>query len=325
MYKFFLVAFIALFLSSCGDKKSSNEKHLPDSSGNLNSVSVVVENEMWTSGVGEAIRGVLATVVDGLPQDEPMFSMSQIPPSVFSGFVTKNRTVLKIEKHKDSGVSIIDDVYAKPQRVVLVRGRNKADIVDQMNAHSEKIINAFLSAELTEKQRRISLSLHKDKTIEEKLGLTIKFPSAYRIAKEENNFFWIRKDINTGSMNFTLYELPYEAIKSNDSMVKQIIKIRDSVNKNMIPGPTENAYMVTEKAYTPFHFKTVIDQKPVLETKGVWDMENAFMGGPFINYVIEDKVNNRWVVMEGFVFAPSVEKRDYMFELEAIATSIKIK
>jgi hypothetical protein len=126
-------------------------------------------------------------------------------------------------------------------------------------------------------------------------------------------------------MNFTIYELPHDALKRNDSMVKQIIKVRDSVNKEKIPGPTEETYMVTEKAYTPFHFETILDNKPVLETKGIWDMQNGFMAGPFINYAIEDKVNNRWVILEGFVFAPSVEKRDYVFELEAIIKSIKIK
>ena len=54
-------------------------------------------------------------------------------------------------------------------------------------------------------------------------------------------------------------------------------------------------------------------------------MKNAFMSGPFINYAIEDKPNNRYVVLEGYVFAPSVEKRDHIFELEAILRSVKIK
>jgi hypothetical protein len=48
------------------------------------------------------------------------------------------------------------------------------------------------------------------------------------------------------------------------------------------------------------------------------------MAGPFINYVIEDKLNNRLIVAEGFTFAPSIEKRDHVFELEAIIRSIKI-
>ncbi|ALJ05593.1 endonuclease [Pseudalgibacter alginicilyticus] len=327
MRKIILITFVSLFVIGCKDNKTSKEKYLPDSSGNLNSVSVVVDNDMWSGDVGEAIRNVLATVVDGLPQDEPMFSMSQIPPSVFSGFVTKNRTVLKVVTNKESGVFVTNDVYAKPQKVVTVSGQTKEDLIAQINNNSEKIIEAFTNSELSEKLRRIDKSLHNYTSIEEKLGLTIKFPSVYRIAKEEGKFFWIRKDITTGSMDLLLYELPYNAIKRNDSMVKQIIRIRDSVNKEMIPGPDlePKPFMVTEKAYTPFHFETILDNKPVLETKGIWDMQNAFMAGPFVNYAIEDKVNNRWVVIEGFVFAPSVEKRDYMFEIEAIIKSVKIK
>ena len=49
------------------------------------------------------------------------------------------------------------------------------------------------------------------------------------------------------------------------------------------------------------------------------------MSGPFINYWIEDEVNNRFLVAEGFVFAPSVEKRAYVFELEAIIQSISFQ
>ena len=49
------------------------------------------------------------------------------------------------------------------------------------------------------------------------------------------------------------------------------------------------------------------------------------MSGPFINYAIEDKVNNRYIIAEGYVFAPSIAKRDYVFELESIIKSIAIK
>jgi hypothetical protein len=49
------------------------------------------------------------------------------------------------------------------------------------------------------------------------------------------------------------------------------------------------------------------------------------MAGPFLNYVIKDEINERYIVFEGFAFAPSVAKRDYMFEFEAIAKSLKIK
>jgi len=280
---------------------------------------------LWDGRVGEAIRNVLAKPIYGLPQDEPTFTISQIPTSVFSGFVTKNRTVLKIETNKEAGITISDNVYAKPQKVIVVSGKTKEEIIDVLKANETKIIDIFRNEELSERLRQMAKSPHNFETIKEKLGLTIEFASVYRKAKETDNFFWIRKDITTGTTNLMIYELPYDAIKRNDSVVNQIIKIRDSIGRAYIEGPVEGSYLITENAYTPFHGETIIDNKPTLETKGLWDVKNAFMGGPFINYAIEDKINKRWVVVEGFAFAPSVEKRNYMLELEAIIKSVKIQ
>ena len=56
-------------------------------------------------------------------------------------------------------------------------------------------------------------------------------------------------------------------------------------------------------------------------TKGTWEVANDYMAGPFVNYLISDTLNKNWLALEGFVFAPSVSKRDYMFELETIIKS----
>lgn len=322
--KHLLFLFTFLLILSCGNKKSSNQKILSDSSGNINNLSVVIDNTLWEGSVGEAIRDVLAAPLDGLPQDEPLFNMSQIPPVVFTGFVTRNRTVFKIEKGKEASLKIASDVFAKPQKLVLITGKTDADIIKQIKENGNKIIAAFKNEEIKEKQRRIALSLHKNNTLKNKLGITLNFPTAYRIAKEEDKFYWIRKDIATGTTNLMIYELPYNFIKKDDSLVHQIIKLRDSIGKTHIPGPTEGTYMITEEAYAPAVFETIIDNKSAIETKGLWDVKNAFMSGPFINYIIDDKANDRLLVIEGFAFAPSVEKRDYMFELEAIIRSLKM-
>jgi hypothetical protein len=317
-----LVFFIALF-SSC--ENGSNKRILSKSSGNINSMSVVIDNELWQGSVGEAIREILAAPVYGLPQEEPLFSLRQMPPQVFTDFATKNRTVLKIEKGKAADTKFLKEVYATPQKLVLVTGNDKKEIIEQLNNNADRIISAFKSEEIKEKQRRIKISLNKNNTIEDKLGLTIKFPSVYRIATEDDNFYWIRRDIKTGSMNIMLYEMPLDAISKDENAINDIITMRDSIGKAYIPGPIEGSYMITESSYTPFLNNTIIDNKPTLETKSTWEVKNAFMAGPFINYIIEDKINNRLVVAEGFTFAPSVEKRNHMFELEAIIRSINIK
>ncbi|WP_111308732.1 DUF4837 family protein [Confluentibacter sediminis] len=325
MQKFLLVTGILLLALSCKDGKSSNEKMLLDSTGKINDVFVVIDNDLWSGAIGGAIRNILAAPVYGLPQDEPLFNINQIPTQVFSGFVTKNRTVLIIKMDKESSISFDNNVYAKPQRVITISGKNKQDIIDQLNENAPKIISTFKNIEIFHKQQQIRKVLFNTKSIQDQLKLNIDFTTAYRIAKNENEFFWIRRDTDTGSLNIMLYELPYSAIQRNDSIINQIIKIRDSIAKKYIEGPVEGSYMTTENAYTPFNTETILDNKPTLETKGMWDVENAVMAGPFINYAIEDKTNKRWVIAEGFAFAPSVEKRDFMFELEAIIRSIKIQ
>lgn len=324
MKHFITLLLMSFALLSCNDS-NSNQRLVPTSSGRINNLLVVTDNLLWEENVGEAIREIFAAPVPALNQEEPLFTISQMPPQVFSGFATKNRIVLKIEKGKPADVSIGKDVYAKPQTLIVVSGKTDQEIIDQMKANSEKIIEAFKMEEIKERQRQIKISLFDTEAIQKQFGIDIKFPTAYRVATNEDGFIWVRKDIPTGNMDFMIYEVPLSKIRKTDSTtVGDIIRMRDSIGKTHIQSSVEGAYMITEEAYAPYVFDTKIDGKPTIETRGIWDMKNAFMSGPFINYAIEDKANDRYIVVEGYVFAPSVEKRDHIFELEAILRSINI-
>ena len=325
MKKTILTAFTILFLIACNNDGSKNKRILSASSGNINNLTVVIDNELWEGSIGEQIRSILGASVYGLPQEEPLFKMQQMPTLVFSGFATKSRIVLKIEKGKPANIKFLKDAFAKPQKLILVTGNTNTEINEQLIQNTEKIVAVFKNQEIKEKQRRINISLNKNNNIEKVLGLTINFPSVYRVAKEDKSFFWLRKDIKTGTMNILLYEMSLGSISEGDDAINDIIKMRDSIGKVHIPGPLDGSYMITEEAYTPYLNKTILDNKPTLLTKSTWEIKNAFMAGPFINYIIEDKTNKRLVVIEGFTFAPSVAKRDHMFELEAIIRSLQIK
>ena len=324
MKKLLLVMLSVSLLTSCGDG-SKSKRIVSASSGNINNLQVIIDSDLWLSRIGDELREVFSAEVVGLPQQEPLFSIRQMPPVVFTGFATKNRTILKIERDKPADTKFLKDVYATPQAVVVISGNSAKEIVEEINKNAERIISTFKATEIKEKQRRMSKSLLKDKSIEETLGITIRPPSAYRIAKQEGNFFWLRRDIDNGDANLMIYQMPLDAISDGENAINDIIKMRDSVGKAHIPGPIEGSYMITEEAYTPFLNTTIIDNKPAFETKSTWEVKNAFMAGPFVNYAVKDEVNKRLVVLEGFVFAPSKAKRDYVFELEAIIRSLKIK
>lgn len=322
----FLTALFAFVFVGCDENKNDkDDRVLTNSSGSINNVSIVMENEKWEGMVGEAIRSTLAAPVDGLPQEEPLFSLNQMPPEAFTGFVRKNRLFVKVENGKPAGFKVYSDAFAFPQSGILITGLTNEEIVDQIEQNSDEIIKTFKATEIKEKQRRIKKSLKDDKTLREQLGVSLKFPSAYRYAIEEDDFFWIRKDIPRGMMEIMIYEVPMHVIDSDTNVVGNIIKMRDSIGEKHIPGPVEGSHMITEAAYAPYLFHSQLDGKFAYETRGTWEVKNAFMAGPFINYAVRDEANNRYIILEGFAFSPATAKRDNMFELEAILQSVKIQ
>lgn len=313
------MSIITLF-SACEEKKVV----LPSSVGRINTLTVVMDNDLWKGQVGEHIRKTFAANVQGLPQQEPLFTLDQLPPKVFEGFVKKTRLFLKVQEDNYRGVAILVDSFAAPQTGAVISAPSHEELIKLIDKYSPRIISKLKEQEIEERQRRIAKSKEDDTKLQEKLGVSLLFPSAYRYAKTSDDFFWIRKDLADGSMEILIYTVPMEVIDKGNNVMENIIKMRDSIGKKYIPGPIEGSYMVTEKAFTPFLFETKIDGKFAYLTKGTWDVENAFMAGPFINYAVRDTANNRYVILEGFVFRPSLQKRDNIFSLRAVIESADI-
>ena len=131
----------------------------------------------------------------------------------------------------------------------------------------------FNEEEVNEKLRRVNKSLLKDGDMEADLNFKIDIPSAYRIAKSENGFYWLRKSLtNSMTMDFMFYEVPLNTIREGDSAIVDIVRMRDSIIKLNIPGE-DGIVMSTEDAYTPSLFTTEIDSTKAYETRGMWEIK----------------------------------------------------
>ena len=314
--KIYILVF--LFFFSCDQTTTS---YKPKSSGNIHTVSVVVEDKVWNSKLGDNLRDVFASEFEGLPQQEPLFTLVHIPPKVFKDFAREGRNIIKISLNTVDTAYIEKNKYASPQLVLNVEGRNSKAITKQLNKISSKAILAFRKNEVMEKQRRIRKSVLKTEEFKA-LGVSLTLPSAYSLFKKDNqNKLWFQRETKKGSVNFLTYTLP---IITQPITLEKVIKIRDSIGKEFIPGRNEGSYVITEKAYKPYFNKIKIKNLTAFKTKGTWEVVNDYMAGPFLNIMVEDIKNQRFIVFEGFVFSPSDRKREYMIELEAIIESLKI-
>lgn len=323
--KVFHIALFSIFIAftSCNEGGTKDKSLLPNSVGNINSLQIITSNDLWTGVVGEAIRNNFAAPTDGLPQDEPLFSMNQMPPEAFTGFARSNRLFLYVVLSDEDKATIATDEYAKPQAGGVIKATSEEKLVELINKNAAKIIEAFHAREIKERQRRTAISLMKTDSLKKVMGVSMQIPSAYRIAKATDSFFWLRKDLKDGTTNILVYEVPLNMIENDSTAVSDIIKIRDSIGSRLLPVEDDDKF-ITEDAYAPYLFKTTIDGRFAYETKGTWEVKDALMGGPFINYAIKDEKNNRYLILEGFTYAPAAAKRDLQFELESILTSAKI-
>ena len=91
-----LFLFSILLLLSCETKKQ--KAFVPDSSGNINHLTVVMKKNQWNGALGETVRNEIATVYEGLPLDEPRFSIRHLVPAALQALVVMGETLFGLEK-----------------------------------------------------------------------------------------------------------------------------------------------------------------------------------------------------------------------------------
>jgi hypothetical protein len=318
MNKTLFLCFFVSFLS-CQKKE---KQPIQGTSGPINTISVIIDEQLWNGELGDSIRNKFASPVLGLPQEEPLFSINQYPVKLFEGFSTDSRNIIIVKKEGKTNFEIKENEYTTPQNAIHISGKNTTEIIDILEKNKTAIINKMRSTEIIENQRINKDSLLNPKKIKDKFNITLEVPSNYNYVMRRKNFIWIKKEISSGNMSLLIYKLPLSAI-SKYNEINNITRKRDSIGNLYIHGKESRSKMITEAAYSPYFSIINLAGKKVYETKGTWEMKNDFMSGPFINYAIIDKKNKRIVVLEGFCYAPSKEKRDLMFELESIIKSIQ--
>ena len=321
MKKHVVVIFIIFFLQSCEDNKVV---YKPESSARINSITVVVDNDNWNNTIGDKIRNLYADEYEGLPQIEERFTLKQMPYEAFSGFSRSSRNIIFINKKSNPEFFFEVDKYARPQIYLEIKGNSIKSILEQIDKSKKEAINKFTNGEIEESKRRILKSPLKDTKAMDDFLINMKMPSAYSLYKQDKNFIWYQKQIQKGHSNVIVTQLPSQK-NIFEYNIPSVIKLRDSIGEVFLPGRNPESFMISEKEYLPYQKKVNYYGIKMLETRGTWEVKGDFMGGPFLNYLVEDKLNDRVLFVEGFVFAPSKRKRDNIIELEAIIKSLKLK
>ena len=237
--------------------------------------------------------------------------------------VHRNLLFFNISKSDQSGVVYKNDVWAHPQCVIQVTAPTSDSAAVILKENSERIINSF---EQAERDRIIANSIRYEEhsippAVKEMTGGSPHFPSGFKLRKKTSDFLWISDDKQYVTQGVFIYRYP--AAENDNFSMENIIAHRDAALRENVPGMFENTYMITSDAVTPAVNYIRFRGRQFAETRGLWEVYNDFMGGPFVSHSFYSKDGQYIIVLDGFVYAPKYDKRQYLRQVEAIMYSFE--
>ena len=320
--KAFFLSFLIIccfILNSCNQK----EELIKQPSCAINSLAIAVNDQLWSGEIGDSLRKKFAAPVDGLPQEEPLFTIQQFPIRLFDANKDSNTNLILIKKEEKSSYRLVQNKYMKPQNLVVISGKSISEILNYIEINGDTLVTLFRETEIKRNQDLIKKSVLNDDKIRKRFKVSLDVPSTFQYVVEKPNFIWLKKEILSGNTSILVYKVPFKTLLKDDNIVNNIISMRDIFGSRYIKGKDNNTSMITEESYAPYFNTTTIDRKRAYETKGTWELKGDYMSGSFINFAIMNRKKREFIVIEGFCYAPSTSKRDLMMELEAIIKSAK--
>lgn len=316
-----LISVIFVF-ASC--HKEGKNIVTPVSSGRPYEVLVVADDQCWNSP-DSALFHVLDTDVPGLPQPERSFRISRVSPESFnrSTRLFRNIIIADIQDiYTQTKFKYTRDAYASPQMIMTIQSPSQEEFAEYVSRHGQVIIDFFTRAEmnrevkLLKKKHNEVLSAKVQSLFDCDIWMPVELAS-YKVGQQ---FLWASSNLN--DLNFVIYTYPYT---SKETFTKAyFIEKRDSVMKANLPGAKEGMYMVTADSMFVDARNIAVQGDYAYEVRGLWEMENDAMGGPFVSHARVDRTNGRIVVVEGFVYNPGKLKRDQIRKLNAALYTLKL-
>ncbi len=324
----YLISFLMILLISFNSCETDDSMLMPTITGKAYEIVLVMEDGFWKSTSGEEMREIFAADMEGLTQSEPVFDLAQIPSSAFNNLFRTHRNIFRIDinpENRKESILYSSNVYAKPQLVVDIKVGSAEKLKEVLQNYGPQIRDRFIGAELA---RIISnYKSYEEIEIGDKMkkhhALYMTVPKGYVYDVEQGNFAWISLETPKHSQGLFLYYYDYV---SEDQLKKEnLIAKRNFFLRKYVPGPIEGTYMSTQTELPIESREFIKDSLYMVELRGLWELAGPdFMGGPFVSRTTVDTLRQRVVTVEGYVYAPKEEKRNYIRQLEAILNSLEI-
>ncbi len=322
----FAIAATVFALASCNQKKAQKAL-LPNISGKAGEVIVVIGKDAWEGAVGITLRDTLAADCPFLPQSEPLYTLVNVAPSGFTNMFKVHRNIILMNINSnvtEPGVVFRQDVWAEPQCVIGVNAPDNETAIALIKENSRKILTTLEQAERDRVIRNAKKFEERSITpaINGLVGGAPHFPSGYQIKARNSEFIWVTyapQHVQQSVFTFKYPVIEGENMMNRESLITNI----NAILERNVPGMFDNTYMMIAPAVQPSVTYMKYKGHEFAEIRGLWDVHNDYMGGPFVAHAFYSQDGKDIIVLLAFVYAPKYDKRHYLRQVESILYSFE--
>ena len=346
---FFLLSFVS---TSCKKTQESVSKEFMQSArGDADEIIIVSDSSDWAGDIGSALRSIFRSPIQGLPQDEAPFKVNKASPlklnSVLKSAVNMvfvmtldnpsreskvirnyftDESLKEISRDTSRFMLVRKDEFARGQTVLYFFSKEGEILAEQLRQNEERIRQYFEN----QVKQKVASSLLKsrepqiEKVLQEDHNIQIRVPFGWELAKNKDNFVWMRLLDVDQEQNVFLYYQQY----NDASVFENVLDLRDKITETYLRDSEKRELYITRQdrpdLRTAFFDQTTFKGMYAMELRGLWKISDNSAGGPYVSYTFVDEDTQTLYYLEGYVYAPGGKKKNLVREVEAIMSTFKL-
>ena len=333
----------------------------PRAVGQEGEIVVVVDSSHWNGPIGDALKETVGRWVGTLPAPERQFDLRQVSLVTENDLemARRHKNVIFVAPLDDTTneaqyiknvfdstaqAAILDgdgavvsreNMFRRDQQIFYITGADSSAVVEAILRRSDELSQAFnrvtrrrMANDMFDRGRQRDL----EEFLMEEHGFAVNVQHDYQIAIDTMNFVWLRRILPETWRSLFVYYI--ENANPGVLSPEWIYETRDSLTRQYVQGNLGGWVEIDRRDIRPLESENIdFLGRYGFETRGLWQMvgiENGEksqfgMGGPFLTYTFYDQPSGRIYMIDGMVFAPGYNKRDFLRQLEVIAHTFRTR
>lgn len=321
----FIAAAVALIAVGCTVK---SDMPADNTAGESYDVVVICADEAWRGDLSYAVCDLLEAPTPGLTRPQGLFNIvKQVAPDRASNIdkLYGNLFVININGAVTGpSFEVKRNVYARPQSVVVVTAPTAASATEFLAVSADAIREVMEDGE-----RKKSNSYYAARPAEKLMadfkattGFDMLIPQGFfKATTADKSLTWYLRDYPNKAQYIFVFESEYT--DAEDLTAKWLMMSLDNKLSSITSKGAVGSYLgVNEDA--PVYTTTVERAgREWVELRGWWEVNNDFMGGPFVSFSSVDDARKKILTIMFALYAPEDPQRNLLREIEHLFYTLK--